>query len=331
MRTKVVASCVAVICLASISSSALADPVAKHLTVRKDNKIPQVKISIVAEINPDGHTEGLIGDKLGQLYTADQDTQKLYRVLTDSGKVEELTVLSKATTGMVFDNDGNLYLAAGGSQGTEGAVLRVPVQALAGGAFDPSLVETFATGTDGANGLVFDNKGNLYVSGGATSNIYIVSPTGAVTTWATGMKPGRPEQSITANGIIFDPQNRIYIANTSSGEISRVQVNEDGSFGKLELYAKDALLNGADGMAWGPGGDIYVCANEQNAIVKVTPAGKVITVTANDNKGPLEFPASLYFIDRTLYVSNFDRPLGVNKDNKPGIGASIVKIELGGK
>jgi sugar lactone lactonase YvrE len=295
---------------------------------------PKAKVSILADIDPakpTGHTEGLIADKLGRLYTVDQETKKLYRVLPDTGKVEELTVLPKVSTGMVFDQDGNLYLAAGGGQGVEGVVLRVPAKALAGGAFDPTLVETFVTGTNGANGLVFDAKGNLYVSGTATGNIYVVSPAGKVTTWATGMKPERSVQPITANGVIFDQQNRLYIANTSSGEISRVQVNEDGSFGKLELFAKDALLYGADGITWGPEGDLYLCANERNAIVKVTSEGKAIEVTANDNEGPLEFPASLRFVGSTLYVSDFDQPRGVNKDNKPGIGASIAKIELGSK
>jgi sugar lactone lactonase YvrE len=93
--------------------------------------------------------------------------------------------------------------------------------------------------------------------------------------------------------------------------------------------AKDPPLYGADGIAFGPKGDLYVCANERNSIVKVTSDGKVAEVAGNDNQGPLEFPASMHFVGSTLYVSNYDLPRGVNKPNEPGIGASFAKIELG--
>jgi hypothetical protein len=99
----------------------------------------------------------------------------------------------------------------------------------------------------------------------------------------------------------------------------------------MERVAKDPLLYGADGFAFGPKGDFYVCANERNSIVKVTSDGKVAEVAGNDNHGPLEFPASLHFVGTTLYVSNYDLPRGVNKPNEPGIGTSIAKIEPGSK
>ena len=293
------------------------------------------EVSFVADLDPAQatgmRTEGLIGDKQGRLYTADQESKRLLRVLPDTGEVEELTVLPRATTGMAFDQAGNLYLASGGGEGVEGAVLRVPAKALEAGAFDPSLVETFVTGVNGANGLVFDGNGNLYVSGAATGNVYVVTPTGELTVWASGIKPERDVQPITVNGIAFDQENRLYIANTSSGVIHRVQVNKDGTFGQVEQFAKDARLIGADGIVFGPEGDLFVAANERNAIVKVSPQGSVTEVAANDNQGPLEFPASVHLVGDTLYVSNFDQPRGVNKENQPGIGASIVKLEVGSK
>jgi hypothetical protein len=109
-------------------------------------------------------------------------------------------------------------------------------------------------------------------------------------------------------------------------------VNADGTFGKVELFAKDARLNGADGIMFGPDGDLYVCVNELNSVVKVSSNGKVTEVAGSpSNQGTLEFPASLHFVGKTLYVSNFDQPRGVNKPNEPGIGASVVKIDLTGK
>lgn len=303
--------------------------------VKQTVQFHSIGISILADLDPEKATgmriEGVTGDKKGRLYTIDMDSKQLFRIASDTGKIEALTVLPRSATGMVFDSKGNLYMASGGGQGVEGVVLRVPAAALEGGAFDTSLVETFVSGTNGANGLVFDAKGNLYVSGGATGNVYVVKPDGTMTVWASGIAPERKEQMITVNGLDFGKDGLLYIANTSSGSIHRVKVNEDGSFGKVELVAKDPLLYGADGIMFGPDGALYVCANERNAIVQVTVDGKVTEVTSNGNQGILEFPASLHFIGNNLYVSNFDVQRGANNPNTPGVGASIVKIELGGK
>jgi sugar lactone lactonase YvrE len=91
----------------------------------------------------------------------------------------------------------------------------------------------------------------------------------------------------------------------------------DGTFGEVKQFAKDPLLYGADGIAFANDGNLFVCANERNAIVRVSPSGKVSEVAVNDNQGPLEFPASLDFVGKTLYVSNFDIDRGVNSPNTP--------------
>ncbi|MFK7692628.1 SMP-30/gluconolactonase/LRE family protein [Paenibacillus sp. HJGM_3] len=300
--------------------------------VKQVVKFQSAKVSILADLDPEKATgmriEGVTGDAKGQLYTVDSDSRKLFRISSQNGKVEELTVLSRAATGMVFDKAGNLYMASG--SGTDGgAILRVLAKDLEGGSFDASVVETFVTGVTGANGMTFDEKGNLYVSGGANGNVYIVSPEGSlINTWGSGLVAERTDQRITVNGLAFGQDRKLYIANTSSGEISRVALNADGSFGKPELFVRDALLYGADGIAFGTDGTLYVCANERNAIVKVTPDGKVMEVASNGNAGLLEFPASVHVIGDTLYISNFDVQRGVNNPNTPGIGASIAQVVL---
>lgn len=299
--------------------------------VKQTIKFHSAKVSILADLDLEKSTgiriEGVTGDAKGQLYTVDSDSRKLFRISTQTGKIEELTVLSRAATGMALDSMGNLYMASG--SGTDGgAILRVLAKDLEGGAFDASKVETFVTGVTGANGLTFDSKGNLYVSGGANGTVHIVTPDGVRTVWNSGLTAERTEQRITVNGLAFGNDGLLYMANTSSGEISRVALNSDGTLGKPELFVRDALLYGADGIAFGPDGNLFVCANERNAIVKVTPDGKVMDVASNGNTGMLEFPASLHVAGETLYVSNFDVQRGVNNPNTAGIGASIVKLEL---
>ncbi len=53
---------------------------------------------------------------------------------------------------------------------------------------------------------------------------------------------------------------------------------------------QSALLEGADGPAFDPQGNLWVAANERNAVVLVQPDGKVFDMQKNDSKGPLEFP-----------------------------------------
>ncbi|GAA4707931.1 SMP-30/gluconolactonase/LRE family protein [Brevibacillus fulvus] len=319
----------AILSLSAMASSVMAADGTKNMAVSQT----KAQVSILTDLDPYFSTgmriEGIIGDNQGRLYVADMDSHRLFRVSTETGKAEALTLLPRSTTGMAFDQQGNLYLASAGNPGEEGVVYRISAIDLKGSWIIPNDVKVFARGVNGANGLVFDQKGNLYVSGAATGNIYVVKPDGKVTAWATGLKPERTSQPITVNGLAFGPDHRLYISNTSSGEINRVTIKADGSFGQLERFVKSPLLYGADGITFAANGDLYVAVNERNAIVKVTSKARVSDVAVNDNRGKLEFPASLHRNGNTLYISNYDQPRGVNKDNKPGIGASIAEISIG--
>jgi sugar lactone lactonase YvrE len=298
--------------------------------VKKTIKFQTAQISILTDLDPEKaagmRTEGVIADTKGHVFTTDSDSKKLFRIMADSGKFDVLTELPRAATGLGLDAAGNLYLASGGQ---EGVILRVLAKDLEGGLFDTSKVETYVSGVAGANGMAFDKKGNLYITGGANGNIYMVTPDGQLNTFKSGILPERTDQQIVVNGIAFGQDGKLYVSNTSGGEINRFAVNADGSIGSAERVAKSPLLYGADGINFGPDGALYVCANERNAIVRVTIDGKVTEVAQNDNNGPLEFPASPYFIGSTLYISNFDLPRGDNKPSEPGIGSSIAKVQFG--
>src|SRR6185503_9870512 len=106
----------------------------------------------------------------------------------------------------------------------------------------------------------------------------------------------------------------------------------DGRAGKPETVVQSALLEGADGPDFDRQGNLWVATNERNAVVVVTPEGRVYDAFKNDSKGPLEFPTCITIIGNTVYVSNFDTPRRDNlaadgKTSIDGIGASIVRIE----
>lgn len=286
-----------------------------------------VAVTILADLDPNSaagiRPEGLIADSMGRLYTSDTASRRLYRLTPDSPQVTVLGTLPTAATGMAFDSAGNLYLASSGN------ILKIGADKLQGDQVQESDVQTFATGVTGSNGLIFDPFDRLYVSGGATGNIYIVATDGVTRTFATGFKSDREVQQISTNGLGFGPDGRLYSSNTGTGAIDRITVNADGTAGATERWVTDPLLLGADGIAFAANGDLYAAANERNAIVRVTQGGQVSDVASNGNEGPLEFPASLAFSGSNLYASNFDIERGANSPAAPGIGASVAQLAVG--
>jgi sugar lactone lactonase YvrE len=287
----------------------------------------QPAVSVPIDLDPGSATgiriEGLVTDSTGRLYTSDLDSRRLFRITPGTGQVEVLGTLPQSATGMAFDSSGNLYLASGAN------VLRIGASALTTGQVATSDVVTFATGVTGANGLAFGTTGKLYVSGAATGNIYIVASDGVTSTLVSGLKSERQDQQISTNGLAFGPDQKLYSSNTGTGAIDHITLKTDGTMESMERFVTDPLLLGADGITFASNGDLYVAANERNAIVRVTQDGKVSDVAANDNKGPLEFPASPAFSGTSLYASNFDIARGANAPNDPGVGASIAKIDVG--
>jgi sugar lactone lactonase YvrE len=269
-------------------------------------------VTILADLDPASATgirpEGLIADASGRLYTSDTASRRLYRLTPGSPQVTVLGTLPASATGMA---------------------LRITADKLAGDSIQESDVQTFATGVTGSNGLIFDAQDRLYVSGGATGNIYVVATDGVTRTFATGLRSERQEQQISTNGLGFGPDGRLYSSNTGTGAIDRITVNADGTAGPAERWVTDPLLFGADGIAFASNGDLYVAANERNAVVRVSAGGQVSDVASNGNAGPLEFPASLAFSGSNLYASNFDIERGANSPAAPGIGASIAQLAVG--
>ena len=306
------------------------------------------KASVLVDLDPSSSAQTVIvesvaSDQQGLLYVCDRVTGNVLRVDPKSpkpvvvGRIETRQVDGKSvradSSGLIFSEQGDLYLTSGAFR----EIVRIKKADL--NPQKPGVTETFATGTEGANGIAFDKRGNLYVSGGRNGKIYRIGPAGgAAEDWAhielhtRTLPDGKTEQALPANGLVFDAQGIVlYIADTARGAIWKVAIGSDGKAGEPNLMAQSPLLEGADGPAFDPKGNLWVAANERNAIVEVTPEGKVRDLLKNDSKGPLEFPTAVIFVGNTAYVSNFDTARRDNlaadgKTSLDGIGASIIQI-----
>lgn len=305
-------------------------------------------VSILLDLDPASVdrtviVENITADRSGILFTSDRVTGNVLRIDPKSpqpvvvGKVESRTVDSRKVDaspgGIAFDSKGDLYLATG----PFGEVVRIKAADL--NAAKPGVAQTFATGMPGANGIAFDKRDNLYVSGGASGIVYSVATSGGagqavaqIDRNVRTLPNSTATQAIVANGLKFDAVGVLHIADTSRGAVWKVVIGADGKGGKPVLLAQSPLLEGADDMAFHSNGDVWVAANEMNAVLSVSPSGVVKPIAKNDSKGPLEFPAALVFVGNTAYVANFDVPRRHNLDangttSRDGIGASIAQIK----
>jgi sugar lactone lactonase YvrE len=318
-------------------------------TLAVGSRVHAAKVSVLIDFDPKSAeqtvvVESIAADHKGMLYACDRVSGNVWRIdpknpkLVVVGKVRERDIGGKKiradVSGIVFNQVGDLYLTAGGFK----EVLRIRGRDL--DPDDPGIAQSFAIETEGANGIGFDKNGNLYVTGGRNGRIYRTGPEGGraevvaqIPLHTRVLPDGKTEQSVTANGFTFDKQGTtLYIADTARGAIWKLAIGNDGKAGQPTLMTQTVLLEGADGPSFDPQGNLWVAANERNAVVLVQPDGRAFDVQKNNSKGPLEFPTSVVFVEATAYVSNFDTPRRENlsadgKTSIDGIGASIVKIE----
>jgi sugar lactone lactonase YvrE len=201
---------------------------------------------------------------------------------------------------------------------------------VASGAFDPSLDASYVFSVDPRTGslsvvtsldpdgfpndMAFDDAGTTYLTDSFLGVVWKITPGGAASIWASdpllqgnGSSPvlGLP---FGANGIVFDRAKRkLFIANTDLGAILSVRVLPNGAAGEVEVFAADAELLGADGLAFDRSGTLYVAVNSQDQLATVDKRGRVKVIAQGS---PLDGPSSLAFgvapCDRqSLFISNF--------------------------
>lgn len=272
--------------------------------------------------------EGIALDPAGNLYAASFAFKPVANICVEDrhGQLVDVIPIPAGNAGVasllgeLFEPGHGLYVLdfANGAP-TNGRLLRVNVQT--------HVVTVLATGFQAPNALAQDRHRNLYVSDSFQGAIFKVAPDGSKNSvWIQDARlspqPGG-SPPFGANGVAFDRHQRfLYVATTSDSTIYRIRVNPDGSAGPMELFASGAAidaaqntteaLHGADGIMFDVRGNLYVCANSAQhpapglpgEIQVLSPKGRLIARYDGAGQNDLDFPASLVFRGRTLYITN---------------------------
>lgn len=306
--------------------------------------------------------EGLTGDDDGNLYVAQRgggaNPCPILRIHPPNGTPTLVGTVPApcSPSGLTFDADGKLYVTGVGSDG---------IAVLTPSAAAPPTATQYATGVPGANGIAFDDQGALWATDGGTAQgrVWKVPPGGGagvekfrVPVMAAPNGVGRQVQTlqpapaapvtqgIVANGIGFSKDGSdVYVADTARGAVWRVALDANREVADLlgcdPVYPADALcpdalvvqnpqLEGADGLVLDVSGNVWVAANERNAIVVVEPNGRVVQFFRNPpdattglrNTGPLETPTSPLFLGHGFCVTQSD---GNRRDNSPNTAGEV--------
>jgi len=305
---------------------------------------------------------GVAVDKVGNVYVSvTGGTPESVRVLKFTPDGEEL--FSKhiglgTIGGLMTAANGDLYIAvaAGANRGVYRMDSKGKLELL------PGSNQIFF-----ANGLAFDDVGNLYV----TESVSLVSftssgkPSGPGSIWRIprggqaelclrdpllqGTGPMNQPVFYGANGIAYYHGN-LYVTNTEKGTIVRIPVWPDGSVGAPELWttlvsvpespAAGTFPAWGDGLALDVFGNLYVVVLSQSAIVRINLSDKsqeTVAVygvpTTSPLYAPLDVPASIFFGtgkgERTnIFVTN----QGIGNlffPELPWAGPGLVKIDAG--
>lgn len=275
---------------------------------------------------------GLALDRWGRLYVTDGD--KVYRFTPDANVPPTATQFTMTSVpganGVAIDRHGNLWVSDGTTG--QGRVWKVD---LSGQVTEMFRIQPLA------------NEVNLDGGVGGVGRDARTLPPGAITVTPLSRNAQNTagSQPLVANGLAFDDDGDLIVADTARGALWKVNIGHHGSIRSrmgcdttftpntlcLEnILVAHPLLEGADGIVLDRAGNIWVDANERNSLVVVDRNGKNVrevfrnapdAVTKLRNGGPFEFNTSPVIVDRKFCTANLDAG---RRDNAPNGAGEIA-------
>jgi sugar lactone lactonase YvrE len=327
------------------------------------NPILTVVGNVPAAATPAGTCgfSGITFDSAGNLYQADGGAGRIYKVKPDAsnpGTAEVYASGVPGTNGLAFDRDGNLW-TGDGTTGL-GRFWRITGAGANCTAATPvKCAEVFRI-------QPMANEVNLVSGVGGVGRDVRDLPLGTITVTPTSRNAANTlsSQPLVANGVAVNHEGDLLVIDTARGALWKVQLDRLGNLKSptgcdttftantlclSNVFVAHPILEGGDGIALDVAGNIWVDANERNAVAVVTKDGRVSEVFRNPvnntglrnsaeaavgNSHILEFPTSPFLTGKLFCTANSD---GDRRDNSPRSagevngGAAVNGINLLGK
>jgi sugar lactone lactonase YvrE len=277
---------------------------------------------------------GIAFDEAGNLYVADLVAGTIY-FFNPSAKNKPIAAIFASgvpgTNGLAFDRHGNLWTGDGTTG--QGRVWKIT---------SPGANCTPQTPVNCEEVFRIQPMNNSAAFGG-------VVPDPGVGRANTTIPPGTA-QNLVANGIAFNRDGDMFVIDTARGALWKVEFRRNGNLKSptgcdttftpntlclSNVVVAHPILEGGDGIAFDRDGNIWVDANERNAVALVTKEGKVFEVFRNPvnsaglrnsadpavgNNHILELPSSPFLTGKLFCTSQSD---GNRRDNSPNTAGEI--------
>src|SRR5215831_3257578 len=285
---------------------------------------------------------GIAFDEAENLYVADGAAGIIYFFNPSAKNPPTAAIFAQGvpgTNGLAFDRRGNLWTGDGTTG--QGRVWKITSPGANCAATPPvNCSEVFRI-------QPMSNTVNLDADnvGGVGRDIRDLPP-GTITVTPTTRNAATllGSQPLVANGLAFNRRGDLFNIDTARGALWKIEFDEYGNLKSptgcdttftentlclSNIFVAHPILEGGDGIALDVFGNIWVDANERNAVAFVTRHGKVFEVfrnpvnsnglrnsanTADGNRHILEFPTSPFLTGKLFCTSQSD---GNRRDNSP--------------
>jgi len=322
-------------------------------TLDKRVDVPVGTVTPILSLPTGDSPEGITIDKRGNMYISNtrgvnRSINEILRVNPDGTSYIYAPLPGPGhAVGLVTDKRGNVYVAFRTSDPSTKGVYRIkrngtPVR-LRG-----------SDGMLGPNALTFDAKGNLYVTSsyGEGSEyegaIWRFGKNKMFERWFmdSELDGGFHELSGSdlpgANGIVFYPPNKLYVANTFQSSISRITFGNNGQLPTIDVVKKHPFeLMNIDGIAVDVQENIYgvlvpsTLGAPVPPLVMLNPNTKDVTpIVALESASDFSTPTSLTFATRrgpwnrkSLFIAN--AALFYGQDLSAWADPGVVEVYVG--
>jgi sugar lactone lactonase YvrE len=290
---------------------------------------------------------GIAFNDIGDLFVADGAAGNIYSFTPNANNPPTVTIPfvtgAPGANGLAFDKKGNLW-ASDGTTG-QGRVWKITGPGANCTSMPPVNCEEVFRIQPMSNTVNLDAN-NV---GGVGRDVRTLPPgTITVTELTRNAANTAGSQPLVANGLAFNEDgDKLFISDTARGAIWKATFSRGGHLRSKtgcdttftpntlcldNIFVAHAFLEGADGIALDRDGNIWVDANERQAVAVVTKNGKVIEVFRTPVNSPsgiglrnagdqsvgnnhiLEFPTSPFLVGKVFCTSQSD---GDRRDNSP--------------